>query len=72
MNNKERNEMKAMLFAAMAAVTMGAGAYAPAKSPLMTEWGAKTGSLGRRTGRMHLRQRECELRVDQFENKPIP
>ena len=33
--------MKTMLFAAMAAVTMGAGAYAPAKSPLMTEWGEK-------------------------------
>ena len=33
--------MKAMLFAAVAAVTMGAGVYAPAKSPLMTEWGAK-------------------------------
>ena len=33
--------MKAMLFAAMATVTMGAGAYAPAKSPLMTEWGEK-------------------------------
>ena len=32
---------KTMLFAAVAAVTMGAGAYAPAKSPLMTEWGAK-------------------------------
>ena len=33
--------MKTMLFAAVAAVTMGAGAYAPAKSPLMTEWGEK-------------------------------
>ena len=27
--------MKAMLFAVVAAVTMGAGAYAPAKSPLV-------------------------------------
>ena len=33
--------MKAMLFAAVAAVTMGAHAYAPAKSPLITEWGEK-------------------------------
>ena len=33
--------MKTMLFAAVAAVTMGAQAYAPAKSPLMTEWGEK-------------------------------
>ena len=33
--------MKAMLIAAVAAVTMGAGAYAPAKSSLMTEWGEK-------------------------------
>ena len=33
--------MKTMLFAAVAAVTMGAGAYAPAKSPLMTDWGEK-------------------------------
>ena len=30
-----------MLFVAMAAVTMGAQAYAPAKSPLMTTWGEK-------------------------------
>ena len=30
---------KIMLFAAVAAMMMGAGAYAPAKSPLMTEWG---------------------------------
>ncbi|MBQ0033176.1 MAG: beta-galactosidase [bacterium] len=34
-------DMKKTLFAAMAAVTMGAGAYQPAKSPLMTEWGGK-------------------------------
>ena len=33
--------MKTVLFAAVAAVTMGAGAYAPAKGPLMTEWGEK-------------------------------
>ena len=33
--------MKTMLFAAVAAVTMGAQAYAPAKSPLMTVWGEK-------------------------------
>ena len=33
--------MKTMLFAAVAAVTMAAGAYTPAKSPLMTEWGEK-------------------------------
>ena len=33
--------MKTMLFAAVAAVTMGAHAYAPAKCPLMTEWGEK-------------------------------
>ena len=33
--------MKKMLFVAVAAVTMGAQAYAPAKSPLMTEWGEK-------------------------------
>ena len=32
---------KTMLFAAVAAVTMGAQAYAPAKRPLMTEWGEK-------------------------------
>ena len=32
---------KTMLFAAVAAVTTGALAYAPAKSPLMTEWGEK-------------------------------
>ena len=33
--------MKTMLFAAVAAVTTGVQAYAPAKSPLMTEWGEK-------------------------------
>ena len=33
--------MNTMLFAAVAAVTMGAWAYQPAKSPLMTEWGEK-------------------------------
>ena len=33
--------MKTMLSAAVFAVTMGAQAYAPAKSPLMTEWGEK-------------------------------
>ena len=30
-----------MLFAVVAAVTMGAQAYAPAKCSLMTEWGEK-------------------------------
>ena len=33
--------MKTMLFAVVAAVTTGVLAYAPAKSPLMTEWGEK-------------------------------
>ena len=33
--------MKTLLFAVMTTVTMGAGAYAPAKSPLMTTWGEK-------------------------------
>ena len=33
--------MKTMLFAAVVAVTMGAWAYQPAKSPLMTKWGEK-------------------------------
>ena len=38
---ESRKKMKAMLFAAVAAVTMNALAYAPAKVPLMTEWGEK-------------------------------
>mgnify|MGYP003315813187 CR=1 FL=1 len=33
--------MRTIPLAAMAAVTMEVGAYAPAKSPLMTEWGEK-------------------------------
>ena len=37
----DNRNVKTMLFVAVAAVTMGGGAYAPAKSPLMTEWGAK-------------------------------
>lgn len=32
---------KTMLLVAVAAVTLGAQAYQPAKSPLMTEWGEK-------------------------------